>query len=85
MKESLVLACALLLAGCMTMSAENCRNADWKMLGYRDGYSASGSMLDQYTAECAPHDVRPDAAAFAIGMESGARDRLYWWGPPGWP
>jgi hypothetical protein len=89
MKKYLIPACTLALAGCMTMTAERCKSADWFWLGQRDGYDAAppykGSLLDTYTAECAAHGTKPDAAAYAKGLESGAQNRLYWWGPAGWP
>jgi hypothetical protein len=40
-------------------------------------------MLDTYTAECAVHGTKPDAEAYAKGLESGQWNRLLWWGPPG--
>ncbi|MGH9576067.1 MAG: DUF2799 domain-containing protein [Terriglobales bacterium] len=82
MKKFLLLACLLALAGCLSMGAEGCRNADWNRLGQRDGYSGGGAMLEVYAADCAAHGVRPDAAAYAKGMETGAANRLLWWGPP---
>jgi hypothetical protein len=89
MKKILILACTLALAGCAGMSAEKCKSTDWFWLGQKDGYEAAppytGSMLDTYTAECAVHASKPDAAAYAKGLESGQQNRLYWWGPPGWP
>jgi len=91
MKKCLMLACTLALAGCMTMNAQDCTRADWNMLGYRDGYSGastvpeSKSLLNLYTAECAPHGTKPDAVAYAKGLETGSQNRLYWWGPPARP
>jgi len=90
MKKLLMLACATLLSGCaMTMTAERCKSMDWFWQGQRDGYEAAppykGSMLDIYTAECAVHGTKPDAEAYAKGLESGAQNRLSWWGPAGWP
>jgi len=91
MNRCLMLACTLALAGCMTLNTESCRSMDWNWLGQRDGYSsaspdpASKSMLALYTAECAPHGVKPDAVAYAKGLETGSQNRLYWWGPSTWP
>jgi len=71
MKRCLMAACMLALAGCTTMSAERCKSTDWNWRGERDGYAsaspdpASKSMLAVYTAECAPHGVKPDAVAYA--------------------
>ncbi len=90
MKKFLLLASTLLLSGCaINMSAETCRSMDWFWKGQRDGYDAAppykGSMIETYNAECAVHGTKPDAAAYAKGLESGAQNRLYWWGPAGWP
>ena len=90
MKSKLMLACTLALAGCTTMSAQQCSRADWNLLGYRDGFSsaspdpATKSMLATYTAECTPHGVKPDPVAYAKGLEAGSQNRLYWWGPSTW-
>ena len=88
MKKFLILAFAAALSGC-AMTAQHCQSADWYRLGYRDGYEAAppnkGSMLNTYTAECAVHSVKPDNDAYAKGLVVGAENRLYWWGPGGWP
>ena len=87
MKKLLAMACLLVLGGC-AMTAEQCKSADWFRLGYRDGYEAppphKGSMLATYTDRCSVHGTKPDADAYAKGLESGAQNRLYWWGPS-WP
>lgn len=88
MRKLLIFACAMALSGC-AMTMERCKSADWFWLGQRDGYEAAppykGSMLDRYSAECAVHGTKPDAEAYAKGLESGAQNRLSWWGPGGWP
>lgn len=85
MEKCLMLACTLALGGCLTLSAEDCRSIDWNQLGLRDGYSGGDSLLDLYTAECAPHGGKPDAAAYARGLEAGRWNRVLWWGPPSRP
>ena len=83
MKNFPLIICVLLLNGCATLSAEGCRNMDWSFRGERDGYSGGASLLEMYTAECAPHGVVPDAVAYASAFEEGRFNRVRWWGPPG--
>lgn len=72
-----VLACTILavLAGCTTLSPQECGTTDWRGLGYRDGFEGSVVLVDRYAAQCAPHGAKPDADAYATGFEGGRRER----------
>jgi hypothetical protein len=67
--------CTLALAGCATLDAEGCRNADWYGIGHRDGVAGDKSELEAYTAQCAPFGSKPDAASYAKGLEEGREER----------
>jgi hypothetical protein len=72
----LLVACALALSGCVTLSAEDCRTTDWYRLGDRDGVSGSQSLIDKYTQECAVHGAKVDQARYLEGWRDGvARKR----------
>ncbi len=68
----LLVACALALSGCVTLSAEDCRTTDWYRLGDRDGVSGSQSLIDEYTQQCGTHGVKPDRARYLEGWRDGA-------------
>src|SRR5690606_4522518 len=69
-----VLVCALLLSGCATMNKNECRNADWDMIGYEDASRGHAvARIGQHRKACAKVDVTPDMAAYERGHERGAR------------
>ena len=76
----------LLLTGCAGMNESQCRNADWYKLGRNDAeIYGLRSQLDQYTKQCAPHGVKPDAPAYQLGWDDGDmeyRQKTGWGGGP---
>ncbi len=69
---SLLLALLVLLAGCESMSKEECRVADWQRVGFKDGASGeSERRLAAYTEDCGEAGVQPDAQAYRRGWDSG--------------
>lgn len=69
-----LLVCALLLSGCATMNKNECRNADWDMIGYEDASRGHAVVrIGQHRKACAKVDVTPDMAAYERGHERGAR------------
>ncbi len=67
--------CTLLLAGCATLDAEGCRNANWHGIGHRDGVAGDKSELESYAAQCASFGSKPDAANYAKGLQEGRAER----------
>lgn len=65
-------ACAAALSGCATLSADDCRNADWYRIGDRDGVSGSQSLLDQYQQMCSAHGVKVNDGRYLEGWRDGA-------------
>ena len=64
-----------LLAGCATLSQEECRRGDWYGIGRRDAYQGyPDSRLDEHRKACAEYRVIPDAAAYAQGYRAGLQD-----------
>jgi hypothetical protein len=69
---SLALAVLVLLAGCESMSKQECQVADWQRVGFNDGASGqSERRLAAYTEDCGEAGVRPDAQAYRRGWDSG--------------
>jgi hypothetical protein len=68
-----LVAFALALSGCVTLSAEDCRSTDWYQLGDRDGVSGSQTLLDKYTQECAAHGAKVNDARYLEGWRDGVQ------------
>ena len=68
------LAGAALLAGCTTMSKDQCLAGAWGEKGYADG--AAGypiSRLDDHAKACAKYQVAPNPTAYGSAREDGLR------------
>lgn len=65
---------AALIQGCATMSEPECRNADWRTVGYEDGaMGASAFHIGKYREACAKYGVSPDLSGYREGREQGLR------------
>ena len=57
-RQTLALATTLLalgiMSGCATMNADECRNADWRIVGYEDGLQGAGGTGSASTGKPAP-------------------------------
>lgn len=61
-----------LLASCASLSPEQCRNADWRQIGYADGANgAPGSRIQEHASACAKIDAKPDMEAYLSGRMEG--------------
>jgi hypothetical protein len=66
---------AFVLAGCATLSKEECRMVDWRTVGYEDGVAGrTGDRIGQHRKACADHGVRPDLDAYQAGRAEGLRE-----------
>jgi Protein of unknown function (DUF2799) len=64
-----------LLAGCSSMSANECIATDWRMVGYEDGVVGySGNRIGAYRKSCGKHGVAPDLSEYQAGREQGLRE-----------
>ncbi|MFX6797281.1 hypothetical protein ABTH24_18600, partial [Acinetobacter baumannii] len=43
---------AISLSGCAAMSVEECKTANWSLVGEKDGSKGSSPRLDQYYKAC---------------------------------
>jgi hypothetical protein len=66
----LIVAACLALAGCATLSAEDCRAIDWYWIGEYDA-EVSANLIGDYTVQCAAFDVQPDLARYVQGRARG--------------
>lgn len=61
------------LAGCETMSAEECATADWRQLGYSDADRNGADNLANRADSCAEKGISADADAYHRGFSDGMR------------
>lgn len=61
------------LAGCETMSAEECATADWRALGYADADRSGQDGLANRAESCAEKGITADVSAYRSGFDNGLR------------
>lgn len=72
MRTLSVLASAAILAGCASMTPDQCRMADWRQIGYADGAQGlSGARIDDHAKACAEVGVRPNLDEYLRGRSQG--------------
>lgn len=70
--RSISLVVVLFLASCASLSPEQCRNADWRQIGYADGVGGlPGSRIQDHVSACAKVDATPDMEAYLAGRMEG--------------
>jgi len=71
----LIAACTLLGACASKMSKDECRNVDWRTVGYEDGVAGQpGDRIGEHRRACAEYGVTPDLNAYLAGREAGLRE-----------
>jgi hypothetical protein len=69
---ALVLMATGLLAGCASLSKNQCLANDWQTVGYRDGLAGvQQSNLLRHQNACVKHGVHPDRNAYLAGWHDG--------------
>jgi hypothetical protein len=67
-----LLAAGLLLSGCATLDANECKAADWRQIGRSDGERGYGTgRLDEHRKACAEHGIAPNADRYWLGRSEG--------------
>ena len=62
------------VAGCATMSKEDCLQGDWAGVGFKDGEAGRPqSRLDEHAKACAKTGVVPDAAPYFAARTQGLK------------
>lgn len=69
----LILAGLAALNGCAALTEAECRSADWRQIGGRDGVTGNRPFIDVYVEQCKRHGVAPAVAAYMEGWQVG-----YW-------
>lgn len=73
--SSAALCAAFILTSCATMSADECRVANWLMVGAADG--AQGrlpSYVNKYAKDCAKAGIQPNFEQWSKGRQQGLKD-----------
>lgn len=66
---------ALLLAGCASLTPEQCRQADWRQIGFADGTGGlSAGRINDHAKACAEVGIRPNLDDYLNGREQGLRN-----------
>lgn len=74
LSAALLLTLGLALAGCETMSEDQCRKADWAERGRSDGRNGEPeSHIDAHRKACAKANVLPDDRRWRQGWAEGVR------------
>jgi hypothetical protein len=72
LNRSISLGALLLLASCASLSPDQCRNADWRQIGYADGVGGlPGSRIQDHASACAKVGASPDMEAYLSGRMEG--------------
>lgn len=67
-----VATCVLILSSCASLSPEQCKNADWRQIGYTDGANGEpAGRLQEHASACAKAEVKPDLDAYLSGRMEG--------------
>ena len=68
-----------LLAGCTTMTKEQCLAGAWGEKGYQDGLSGyRSSRMDDHAQDCAKYGVAPNPSAYLSARNDGLRTYCTW-------
>lgn len=68
-----------LLAGCTTMTREQCLAGAWGEKGYQDGLSGyRSSRMDDHAQACARYGVAPNPGAYLSARDDGLRTYCTW-------
>ena len=67
-----IVGCAAVLAGCASMSRQECLQADWYAVGERDaGRGYPMNRMADHAEACAEFGVRPSAREYEAGYKAG--------------
>ncbi len=64
---------AILMSSCATMTPNECKNADWKSIGYKDGAKGRAVRLSRHANACAKTHITPDKKRYILGYKQGEK------------
>jgi len=61
-----------LLSSCTTLNKDECRTADWKLIGFEDGGKGyNASRIGRHRKACAEYGISPDLNLYMSGRKEG--------------
>lgn len=73
MKFISLISITILITSCATMSPNECKNADWKSIGYTDGSRGRAVRLSKHADACAKVQITPDKTVYMSGYKRGEK------------
>jgi hypothetical protein len=77
MRCALALCLAAAVGGCVQMSENECRSADWTQLGVRDGISGNQPRIEVYAHQCDRYRVRAAEKDYLDGWWLGHAEYVH--------
>ena len=75
LQQMLIFAMLALVAGCATMSEQECMVSDWRTIGFEDGSRGyTADRIGSYRQACSEHGVTPDLAEYREGRREGLEE-----------
>ena len=72
LRRYLLLSWVLLVSACATLSEDECRVADWQIIGFEDGSRGyHPQRLGEHREACAEYGIRPDMDRYMTGHREG--------------
>lgn len=60
------------LSGCSTLSEDECRTADWRLIGFEDGTEGhAASRIGRHREACSEYGITPELGAYQDGRREG--------------
>jgi len=64
----------LVFTACASLSEDECKLANWEVIGYEDGNKGYGqAQIGKHRSACAKHGIAPDLATYQQGHQRGVR------------
>jgi len=62
----------ILVTSCATLSENDCKNGNWKLIGKKDGISGKPlKVISQHQEACSPYKVKVDTKEYESGRKEG--------------
>jgi len=62
----------LFLSACATLNKDECKTANWRVIGYEDGSTGQpASLIGAHRSACAEYGIKPDLDAYNNGRAEG--------------
>jgi len=73
METILIVSLAILVSSCASMSPQECKLADWKIVGYQDALKGNNTQIAEHNQSCAKVKIKPNAQLYMQGYNQGSK------------